>query len=76
MNLQELKDKIDSLAIMSDIKLEHLEVCIPNSKGAYMGVTPVTKVRNANRGIDWNNGIFFIWPEVEMIEKPKGKTIK
>lgn len=66
MTLKELKERVSRL----DERFDDLEVCIPNNKGGYGGLS-VTKVKGAHRGIDWDNGKFFIWPEVEMIEKPK-----
>jgi hypothetical protein len=72
MNLQELKNEIDAIALNSDIKLEHIKVCIPNNKGG-MGSISATKVKSANRGFDWNSGLFIIWPEVEMVETQKNK---
>lgn len=70
MNLQELKDEIDVIALRSDIKLEHIKVCIPNNKGG-IGGTSVTGVKMACAGFDWDNGKFIIFPETAMIERPK-----
>lgn len=67
MTLLELKRRVD--LVLERSGSETLEVCIPNNK-AVMGGTSVTKVRSANRGIDWDNSKFIIWPEKEMIEQP------
>lgn len=66
MTLLELKQKVD-LALQR-MGGEDLEVCIPNNKNA-MGGTPVTKVRGASCGIDWDRGKFMIYPEIKMIEQ-------
>lgn len=50
-----------------------LTVCIPNNKGG-MGGTSVTYVTSAHGGIDWDAGKFFLYPEVQMIERPPDFT--
>lgn len=67
MTLKGLKEKVDFFYNMGE-RYHYLEVCIPNEKGG-MGGTPVTKVKSVNKGIDWDNGKFFIFPEVKMIEQ-------
>ena len=64
MTLKELKERIAHLGERYD----DLEVCIPNNKGGMMGGTPVTSVKGANKGIDWDGGKFIIWPETKLIE--------
>ena len=68
MTLKELKQRVDTYYKMNE-RYHDLEVCIPNNKGG-LGGTSVTKVKYANRGIDWDNGKFILSPEVPMIEKP------
>lgn len=63
MTVKELKERLSHL----DGRYDDLEVCIPNNKGG-MGGLSVTKVKGANRGIDWDSGKFFIWPETQMVE--------
>lgn len=63
MTVKELKERLSHL----DDRYDDLEVCIPNNKGG-MGGLSVTKVKGANRGIDWDSGKFIIWPETEMVE--------
>lgn len=67
MTLKELKHRVDTLYGMSE-RNHDLEVCIPNHKGG-VGGTSVTKVNSVNKGIDWDKGLFFIFPEVEMVER-------
>lgn len=69
MILKELKEKIDRYYEMNEM-YHDLEVCIPNHKRG-MGGTSVTKVKYANKGIDWDSGKFIITPEVEMVERKK-----
>ena len=66
MTLKELKEKVDFL-MLNEINHE-LTVCIPNNKVA-MGGTPVTDIKNCNRGIDWDANKFILWPVKEMIER-------
>ena len=68
MTLKELRERIE---VYSNERYDDLEVCIPNNKGGMMGGTPVTSVKGANKGIDWDGGKFFIWPETEMVEMKK-----
>lgn len=67
MTLKELKQGVDAYYEMGD-KYHDLEVCISNGKSCWGG-TSVTKVKNANRGIDWDSRKFILQPEVPMIEK-------
>lgn len=67
MTLKELKQRVDLYYEMNE-RYHDLEVCIPNNKGG-MGGASVTKVKNANKGIDWDKGKFILYPEVPMIEK-------
>lgn len=67
MTLKELKQKVDVYYNM-DERYHELEVCIPNHKGG-MGGTSVTKVKYANKGIDWDSGKFIITPEIQMVER-------
>ena len=73
MTLKELRERIE---LYSDERYDNLEVCIPNNKGGMMGGTPVTSVKFANKGIDWDGGKFIIWPEKEMIERTKDDMIE
>ena len=67
MTLKELKQIVDRYYERSE-RNHDLEICIPNNKGGIRG-TSVTKVKGANKGIDWdNNGKFFIFPENPMVE--------
>lgn len=68
MTLIELKARVDYALRNGD--RDNMEVVIPNNQFSMGGLT-TTKVRGANRGIDWNNNVFIIWPEVDMINKPK-----
>lgn len=70
MTLKELKQRVDTYYEMNE-RYHDLEVCIPNNKGG-LGGTSVTKVKYANKGIDWDSGKFILSPEVPMIERPKG----
>lgn len=68
MKLEELKNKIDFYCLHGGI--DGIEVCIPNNKGG-MGGTPVTKVKFASRGFDWDSDKFMITPDVPMVEMTK-----
>lgn len=74
MTLAELKERIDWLALQSNLKLEDIEVCIPNNKEGMWGGTPTTAVKAASKGIDWDNRKFIIFPEVDMVEQQKPTT--
>jgi len=65
MKLKELKERVDWAVENSG---KDLDVCIPNNKGGMMGGTPVTSVKQAAQGIDWDGGRFIIWPETKLIE--------
>jgi hypothetical protein len=67
MTLEELKKRVDTYYEMNE-QYRYLEVCIPNNKGG-MGGTPVTNVKFANKGIDWDSGKFILTPEKPMVEK-------
>ena len=69
MKLKELKARVDFF--MQREANGELEVCIPNNKSGMYGGTPVTGVAGASQGIDWDHSKFIIWPQNEMIEKPK-----
>ncbi len=76
----EIKEPLTIITLKEvvDRYLEHkprreIIVCIPNNKGG-MGGTPVTNVVYAGGGIDWDAGKFFIYPAVEMIERPPNYT--
>ena len=69
MTLAELKDRIDWYMDQS-IHNGELEVCIPNQEGGMEG-TPVTYVKSAHKGIDWDSGKFIIHPVTNMIEQPE-----
>jgi hypothetical protein len=71
MTLKELKERVDYE--MRDERNGYIEVRIPNHKKGMMGGTPATVVKYAHRGIDWDHGVFFIVPEVYMIENNNGK---
>ena len=73
MKLSELKARIDYIA-ETFAGWEDIEVGIPNNKGG-MGGTSVTKVRGARHGIDWDRGVFVIYPSVDMVEKINGRSI-
>ena len=68
MNLLELKKRIEAALSTERIPADEIEVVIPNNKPS-MGATSATKVRTADKGFDWNTGMFFINPEVDMVEK-------
>ncbi len=65
MTLKELKERVDWAVENSG---KDLDVCIPNNKGGMMGGTPVTSVKQAAQGIDWDNKKFILWPETKLIE--------
>jgi len=69
MKLKELKEAIDRVyASHHDYDgIDNIEVCVPNNKNG-MGGTPVTRIKGAHKGIDWDSGKFFIYPEVKMVE--------
>ena len=71
VTLISLKEVVDRY--LEDSRGRELTVCIPNNKGG-MGGTSVTNVVSAHRGIDWDSGKFFIYPEVKMIERPPDFT--
>jgi hypothetical protein len=68
MKLKELKQIIDNCCNRSE-RYQDLEVCIPNHKQGGMGGASTTKVKSASKGIDWDSGKFFIFPEVKMVER-------
>jgi len=68
MTLRELKEKVDRAFDRLKEKEDDLEVVIPNNKPS-MGPISTTKIKSASQGIDWENGLFVIIPEIPMIEK-------
>ena len=68
MTLKELKQKIDFYYNMNELNHD-LEICIPNNKSGMMGGTPVTSIRYASKGIDWDHDKFILTPEKPMIEQ-------
>lgn len=68
MTLIELKTIIDKTLELSPLAAT-CKVAIPNNTPGMMGGTPCTYVRFASRGIDWDHRVFFIYPEVAMINQ-------
>ena len=73
MKLSELKARIDYIA-ETFTGWEDIEVGIPNHKGG-MGGTSVTKVKGAKHGIDWDRGVFVIYPSVDMVERSEHRRL-
>lgn len=71
MKLIDLKNIVDRTINLS-IRNKELKVAIPytSEKGKFGG-TPVIEVESVRQGIDWNSGIFFISPKVDIKEKTK-----
>ena len=67
MTLKELKQKVDHYYLNE--RNHDLEVCIPNNKTGWLGGMPVTSVKYANKGIDWDADKFILTPEKPMIEQ-------
>jgi hypothetical protein len=65
MTLIELKKIVDWHC--QNERNHNLRVCIPNNSGG-MGGDPVTDVKNAVHGIDWNADKFMIIPSVKLME--------
>lgn len=68
MTLRELKERVDRAFNRLREGDDDLEVVIPNNKPS-MGPISTTKIKSASQGIDWENGLFVLRPEVPMIEK-------
>ena len=66
MTLRELKQIVDRTILRRGN--DELDVVIPNHKPSMGGIS-TTNVRGANQGIDWNRGMFILWPDKKMVEK-------
>lgn len=72
MTLKELKQRVDHFYNMNE-NYHDLVVCVPNNKFG-QGSTPVTVIKYANKGFDWDNGLFILSPEFPMTEITNSKT--
>ena len=63
MKVGELKK---ALSLIND---DNMEVVIPIFKKGILGAHPSTKVKAAGEGFDWDVGIFYLWPEINLMEK-------
>ena len=47
------------------------EVVIPINEEGMLGSHPHVKIKSCNKGIDWDNYLFFLWPEEELKKTKK-----
>lgn len=71
MKLNELKEIVDHAVENCErrhMSADKITVYIPTFKTGTAGHIPVTAIKGANLGFDWEASSFLIWPEVELRE--------
>lgn len=69
MKLREFIQRINQVAeVMSDYRLDEIEVCVVVKRTGGLGGTPVVPVKSAHCGIDWDNNKFMIFPEEPLVK--------
>ena len=69
MNLQELYNSVEQQMILCEQRHQdpaEIRVCIPIQTVKAIGGTPCANVKQANKGFDWDNNKFMLYPEIDL----------